>query len=45
MLNASKLGFIWIFNVADASIDIGIALLLVATLTGSGPRCSSAHTT
>ena len=29
LFNASKLGFIWIFNVADVSIDIGIALLLV----------------
>ena len=31
LFNASKLGFIWIFNVADVSIDIGIALLLIAT--------------
>ena len=29
--NASKLGFIWIFNVANVSIDIGISLLLLAT--------------
>jgi signal peptidase II len=29
LFDASKLGFIWIFNVADVSIDIGIALLLV----------------
>jgi len=32
LFNASKLGFIWIFNVADVSIDIGIALLLLATV-------------
>ena len=31
LFNASKLGFIWIFNVADVSIDIGIAFLLIAT--------------
>ena len=31
LFDASKLGFIWIFNVADVSIDIGIALLLLAT--------------
>jgi hypothetical protein len=27
--NASKLGFVWVFNVADASIDVGIGLLLL----------------
>ena len=32
LFNASKLGFIWIFNVADVSIDIGLALLLLATV-------------
>ena len=32
LFDASKLGFIWIFNVADVSIDVGIALLLLATL-------------
>jgi signal peptidase II len=31
-IDASKLGFIWVFNVADASIDIGIGLLLLASL-------------
>ena len=31
LFNASKLGFVWIFNVADVAIDIGIALLLIAT--------------
>jgi signal peptidase II len=29
--NASKLGFVWVFNIADLSIDAGIALLLLAT--------------
>jgi signal peptidase II len=40
LFDASKLGFIWIFNVADVSIDIGMALLLLATFlprSGSGP--------
>jgi signal peptidase II len=32
LFDASKLGFIWIFNAADVSIDIGIALLLVTAL-------------
>jgi signal peptidase II len=46
IFNASKLGFIWIFNVADISIDVGVALLLVATfLAGPGSGWSSAHTT
>jgi signal peptidase II len=46
IFNASKVGFIWIFNVADVAIDMGVALLLVATfLTGSGPGWSSARTT
>jgi signal peptidase II len=35
LFNASKLGFIWIFNFADVSIDVGIALLLVATFFGA----------
>jgi hypothetical protein len=26
LFNASKLGFVWIFNVADVSIDLGIGL-------------------
>lgn len=37
--NASKLGFVWVFNVADCSIDVGIGLLLLAmflTRPGSG---------
>ena len=28
--NASKLGFVWVFNVADCSIDVGIGLLVLA---------------
>jgi len=44
LFNASKLGFIWIFNIADVSIDIGIALLLIATfLTRSGSDRLGAH--
>ena len=39
LFDASKLGFVWVFNVADVSIDLGIALILVATLLPlSGPR-------
>jgi len=30
LFDASKLGFVWVFNVADASIDLGIALILLA---------------
>jgi signal peptidase II len=40
LFDASKIGFIWIFNVADVSIDIGIALLALATFlprSGSDP--------
>jgi signal peptidase II len=29
--DASKLGFVWVFNVADASIDVGVGFLLLAT--------------
>jgi lipoprotein signal peptidase len=38
LFDASKLGFIWIFNVADVSIDVGIALLLLASFL---PRSGS----
>jgi signal peptidase II len=31
-IDASKLGFVWVFNVADASIDHGIGLLVFETL-------------
>jgi signal peptidase II len=29
LFDASKLGFVWVFNVADVSIDLGIALVLL----------------
>jgi signal peptidase II len=32
LFDASKLGFIWVFNVADVSIDLGIALILLGAL-------------
>jgi len=32
LFNASKLGFVWVFNVADVSIDLGIVLVLVSGL-------------
>jgi signal peptidase II len=32
LFNASKLGFVWVFNVADVSIDLGIALILLTGL-------------
>jgi signal peptidase II len=32
LFDASKLGFVWAFNVADVSIDLGIALILVTIL-------------
>jgi len=32
LFDASKLGFVWVFNVADVSIDFGVALILVASL-------------
>ena len=31
-LDASKIGFVWIFNIADASVDVGIALLILSSL-------------
>lgn len=32
LLDASKLGFVWVFNVADISINLGVALVLLAVL-------------
>jgi signal peptidase II len=32
LFDASKLRFVWVFNVADASIDLGIALILLTAL-------------
>ncbi len=29
-INAAKLGFVWVFNLADVSLDIGIGLVLVS---------------
>jgi signal peptidase II len=31
-IDASKIGFVWVFNVADASLDVGMGLLLLASL-------------
>jgi signal peptidase II len=31
-IDASKIGFVWVFNVADASLDVGVGLLLLTTL-------------
>ena len=31
--DASKVGFVWIFNLADAAIDAGIASVLLSSLT------------
>jgi len=31
-LDATKIGFVWIFNVADASVDVGIGLLVLSAL-------------
>jgi signal peptidase II len=35
LFDASKLRFSWVFNVADVSIDFGIALILLAALLPS----------
>jgi signal peptidase II len=35
LFDASKLRFSWVFNVADVSIDLGIALILLAALLPS----------
>jgi signal peptidase II len=32
LFDASKLRFVWVFNVADVSIDLGVALILLAAL-------------
>jgi signal peptidase II len=42
-IDASKIGFDWVFNVADASVDVGIGLLLLAALrAGRQPRDAKA---
>ena len=33
-LDFSGLGFPWVFNVADAAINIGVAVLLIEVLLG-----------
>jgi signal peptidase II len=39
LFDASKIGFVWVFNVADIAIDLGIALILLAALLPSSePR-------
>ena len=35
LFDASKLRFPWVFNVADVSIDLGIALILLAAVVPS----------
>jgi signal peptidase II len=42
-LDFSKLHFPWVFNVADAAINIGIAILLVETFLFPEKRGSRAH--
>ncbi len=41
-IDATEIGFNWIFNVADATLDLGIGLLLLSTLlserTPAAPR-------
>lgn len=32
LFDASKLRFVWVFNVADVSIDVGVGLILLAAL-------------
>jgi signal peptidase II len=38
ILDASKLRFVWVFNIADVSIDLGIGLILLTTLLPGEPR-------
>ena len=40
-LDASKLGFVWIFNLADAAIDVGIGLILLSSLIERGAAAPS----
>jgi signal peptidase II len=41
-LDLSRLGFHWVFNVADSSVDLGIALLILGTLRSRQPTASRA---
>ena len=48
MFDASEVGFIWVFNVADVFIDIGIGLWLLDTFLGNAEHrpqqtASSSH--
>ena len=36
-LNMSRLGFHWVFNVADCSVDLGIALVVLGAMTDREP--------
>jgi signal peptidase II len=39
LFDASKLRFVWVFNVADVSIDLGIGLIVLAALVAAlAPR-------
>ncbi|MDB5440721.1 MAG: lipoprotein signal peptidase [Caulobacteraceae bacterium] len=40
-LDASKLGFDWVFNIADASIDAGIALWILSTVLSQRQSAST----
>jgi signal peptidase II len=42
-IDASKIGFVWIFNVADATVDAGIGLLLLSIVL-SGRQTASTST-
>jgi len=37
LFDASKLRFVWVFNVADVSIDVGVALVLLAAVLRPSP--------
>ncbi len=39
-LDASSIGFPWVFNVADVAIDLGIVLVLLSLLTQPGKRAT-----
>ena len=43
MFDASKVGFIWVFNPADVFIDVGIALLALCAVFGRGTDAGVGH--
>ncbi|WP_407672680.1 signal peptidase II [Novosphingobium organovorum] len=43
MFDASKTGFIWVFNPADVFIDVGIALLILCVVFGRGADTEVGH--